>query len=635
VSIVYQLKIELVGSHPNIWRKIIVPGDTPFQHLHDVIQISMGWKDEYPFTFNINEITVRDFGPELDMEDNSYDRDAMGCALDDLVSMVKTRFFYTRTFHNAWEHRITVEKIFNAKEEPEHPVCIGGERGCPPDDCGGISRYQDMLNVLADEKHPDHNNIKKQLGEGEDVALFNIAEVNAKLRHYANEWDKIYDETERVLARLKGEYNDDELDDPEDEESEYESLKHLRSPQDLLNDVLQKQEMDYWISDALATKNSVEYKTFARLVGQGHGEEKSRAMILGALSIEWFYDLKYGTNHVDDRYKYNLDQLPEEPGEIPSLDCAVQVLNKCVKGIPFTAIEYLHDDTSRESTSVIIEALKNFSDHQYCWEDCISTPIWYALAAEGHLCEELIDPVIGFYDLDNENATDWIHGQGQYLIGKLAQTYPDITAQKVLAAMEKDAEDKSGHAVYYLFDVFDFCNINKYKDRLIALLKRDDISWHDTLAVGVAHLQIKEGLPVLKEQHTRLKAKNPAIGTWENQHIIEIEEAIEQLETGEDLYPDVSTPLCLKRGTTWREEFADAEKHFYHDDEYFPDDNFDLEAHDYLDPELLRELSYQQPIIKKNQPGRNDPCPCGSGKKYKKCCLDNDLHEGLGIGATE
>ena len=22
--------------------------------------------------------------------------------------------------------------------------------------------------------------------------------------------------------------------------------------------------------------------------------------------------------------------------------------------------------------------------------------------------------------------------------------------------------------------------------------------------------------------------------------------------------------------------------------------------------------------------GRNDPCPCGSGKKYKKCCMDKD-----------
>lgn len=26
------------------------------------------------------------------------------------------------------------------------------------------------------------------------------------------------------------------------------------------------------------------------------------------------------------------------------------------------------------------------------------------------------------------------------------------------------------------------------------------------------------------------------------------------------------------------------------------------------------------PIVKGAQPGRNDPCPCGSGKKYKKCC---------------
>ncbi len=28
----------------------------------------------------------------------------------------------------------------------------------------------------------------------------------------------------------------------------------------------------------------------------------------------------------------------------------------------------------------------------------------------------------------------------------------------------------------------------------------------------------------------------------------------------------------------------------------------------------------QQTVIKPDEPGRNDPCPCGSGKKYKKCC---------------
>ncbi len=33
----------------------------------------------------------------------------------------------------------------------------------------------------------------------------------------------------------------------------------------------------------------------------------------------------------------------------------------------------------------------------------------------------------------------------------------------------------------------------------------------------------------------------------------------------------------------------------------------------------------RQPVVKKAKVGRNDPCPCGSGKKYKNCCLDKDL----------
>ena len=34
----------------------------------------------------------------------------------------------------------------------------------------------------------------------------------------------------------------------------------------------------------------------------------------------------------------------------------------------------------------------------------------------------------------------------------------------------------------------------------------------------------------------------------------------------------------------------------------------------------------KQPVQKKTKVGRNDPCPCGSGKKYKNCCLDKDLN---------
>lgn len=41
-------------------------------------------------------------------------------------------------------------------------------------------------------------------------------------------------------------------------------------------------------------------------------------------------------------------------------------------------------------------------------------------------------------------------------------------------------------------------------------------------------------------------------------------------------------------------------------------------AEDIGDLELL--LNPAQPVIAGDKVGRNEPCPCGSGKKYKKCC---------------
>lgn len=38
--------------------------------------------------------------------------------------------------------------------------------------------------------------------------------------------------------------------------------------------------------------------------------------------------------------------------------------------------------------------------------------------------------------------------------------------------------------------------------------------------------------------------------------------------------------------------------------------------------EILK--SRHKPVVKVKTPNRNDPCPCGSGKKYKKCCMDID-----------
>lgn len=36
--------------------------------------------------------------------------------------------------------------------------------------------------------------------------------------------------------------------------------------------------------------------------------------------------------------------------------------------------------------------------------------------------------------------------------------------------------------------------------------------------------------------------------------------------------------------------------------------------------EIKKEYNKSKTYVNENKTGRNDPCPCGSGKKYKKCC---------------
>ena len=69
----------------------------------------------------------------------------------------------------------------------------------------------------------------------------------------------------------------------------------------------------------------------------------------------------------------------------------------------------------------------------------------------------------------------------------------------------------------------------------------------------------------------------------------------------------------------------DLEKLYYHMVEAKADWLYELPAWDNLlsaerRKELYREQKASGTIVKEKKIGRNDPCPCGSGKKYKFCC---------------
>lgn len=72
----------------------------------------------------------------------------------------------------------------------------------------------------------------------------------------------------------------------------------------------------------------------------------------------------------------------------------------------------------------------------------------------------------------------------------------------------------------------------------------------------------------------------------------------------------------------------DLEKLYYNMVEAKADWLYELPAWDNLlteerRKELYREQKKSGTVIKEKKIGRNDPCPCGSGKKYKKCCGAN------------
>ena len=43
--------------------------------------------------------------------------------------------------------------------------------------------------------------------------------------------------------------------------------------------------------------------------------------------------------------------------------------------------------------------------------------------------------------------------------------------------------------------------------------------------------------------------------------------------------------------------------------------------------EFMRQMRTKPVVRDYKKVGRNDPCPCGSGKKYKNCCLNSGKYE--------
>ena len=172
---IVSLKVTLRGTKPPVWRRLLMPGAMTLGDLHQAIQAAMGWHDYHLHAF---EIDGRQYGDRRTVDDVA---DENRLALSGLVKSGVARFAYTYDFGDGWEHTVVIEKTVPAADSSPYPACVAGKRNCPPEDCGGVWGYRDLLEALADPAHPEHRERIEWLGEAFDPDDFDVQIANAAL----------------------------------------------------------------------------------------------------------------------------------------------------------------------------------------------------------------------------------------------------------------------------------------------------------------------------------------------------------------------------------------------------------------------------------------------------------------------
>ena len=176
---VHRVKITLRGAKPPIWRRLEVPSGITLLRLHQSIQAAFGWSEEHLWVF---ETPSGDYGT-ADRELGH--RSAGSAKLAGVAALPGDRIRYTYDFGDDWVHDILVEDLLPAEPGVAYPRCTAGRRACPPEDCGGIWGYQDLLETLAEPRHAEHAELLEWLGLTTaaefDPGHFDLGEVNEAL----------------------------------------------------------------------------------------------------------------------------------------------------------------------------------------------------------------------------------------------------------------------------------------------------------------------------------------------------------------------------------------------------------------------------------------------------------------------
>lgn len=118
----YQLRIDIKGAKPPIWRRITIPVNCRFDQLHEAIQVLFGWSNSHLHEFKLERSgIILQANPEMDMYTIHDVEKTSDYQLSELLHE-EEKFTYIYDFGDWHEHTIKVEKI--VEQEAGYPVLV-------------------------------------------------------------------------------------------------------------------------------------------------------------------------------------------------------------------------------------------------------------------------------------------------------------------------------------------------------------------------------------------------------------------------------------------------------------------------------------------------------------------------------
>lgn len=179
----YDVCVSLLGVEPAVWRRVRVPGDVPLSMVHLVFQMAMGWQNCHAHEFVADSADGRRIYGEGDDSGGFFGArvlDEKKYRFADLLKEVGDRCVYSYDFGDNWQHEVVLEAVVSDEVDVPDDVlrCLDGSGACPPEDCGGVPGYCELLESFRDSGHPEHDDVVAWLGEGFQPEAFDCQAHN-------------------------------------------------------------------------------------------------------------------------------------------------------------------------------------------------------------------------------------------------------------------------------------------------------------------------------------------------------------------------------------------------------------------------------------------------------------------------